>query len=561
MARLSGLFTVLVLSAACAVTTQGIGESDPSFAVRVVDGSGQPAGGVPVALYWGRTVAPADQEEFVHYGPIVLSDHEDGFARFEDFQRLLREHPDRPMKLGLGIPSKERIEFTVDRSDLPGQAPRLVLPACGSLELRMNHCEIATASVHTAARDQWDHLRFWVNGEPWAVPLEQGKAIFPWVEIGVALEVAIESPEFSPPVRARLMGPTQPGERVSHRLLAPADRHRVVAVLVDEAQQPVRGADLQIRNLSRASNRLQSWSLRVRTDDQGMIRLTLPTVIAGERPDEAALVERIEPGSHWLVEDAFHAMLELPASLPEGEADLGTIELCPRGSDNALRRLDDASLERWFHLVRECLDDRSREYMESCLLEMARRGGDHWVGFLRQLLAARRAQLSPTPGSFSCSEWILLTSLRRAERQPDPLRVEIADEGLRDGVHDGFGPVQAILRNVDATESLSLKLRTSDARGMSGRIRAEIRDAAGVLITPLPQRFTWGRYSWFSNVELKPGESRSFVVDLADCVPRLAPGEYRLTLQYHDNEEIAHLAQVRGRIVASSASIPLKVER
>jgi hypothetical protein len=129
----------------------------------------------------------------------------------------------------------------------------------------------------------------------------------------------------------------------------------------------------------------------------------------------------------------------------------------------------------------------------------------------------------------------LMTALRRIQRQPDPLSIEIVQPGDLKGTPGALPSikVQIISSDVDKTPLwLSDVIYYSSRRQAQWRI--EVRNAEGQLMpdrsNPVGRIDLSGRRHWDW---LKYGEYMERTLSLSDYVKITEPGRYTVTLVYH----------------------------
>jgi hypothetical protein len=277
-------------------------------------------------------------------------------------------------------------------------------------------------------------------------------------------------------------------------------------------------------------------------------------------------VRLLEIGADWrdeasqaALQDA-EAILDLSAELPPGEHDLGDIVLAPPGSDAVVRRLDDPALEARYRDALRFRDANGRyqRLVETCLLEMARRGGGRWVAFLRAELTRIRSGDDPRRTLFEEDlDLEYLTVLRRAEGRPDPLAIRI--EGT---THEGTYPDVPVLvckaTNVDR-KPFTITEGGSYRSGRFARIRVEAIAPDERLLPPTPSPFSFGGGMSRSRT-LRPGGSVRFDVPIGYYVVFPGPGEYRVRIQYHDQRNIDSDPSGEGWIVSTSPTVTVRMK-
>jgi len=218
--------------------------------------------------------------------------------------------------------------------------------------------------------------------------------------------------------------------------------------------------------------------------------------------------------------------------------DLGDLVLDGR---NFLTRLDDDTAER---LLREWVEqDTNCEWFEPLLIELSRRPKARWIPVVeRQLALASDSVALSLP---------LLTTLRRLQGRPDPVRVERVgmDPIVVEWPGDTFIKARAV--NDDAEGA---KFAVSSA-GIEQWF-VQILDAGGNRV-PAVSRFFLGEVM-ATQVVL----SRQDAVDGGgnlEHADALAPGQYRVRVLYHGSDALGWPWRRDWLVISASDEIPLKV--
>jgi hypothetical protein len=220
----------------------------------------------------------------------------------------------------------------------------------------------------------------------------------------------------------------------------------------------------------------------------------------------------------------------------------------------------DAQLEKlWTDHLHHFIFTASRN-RELMLTEMVRRGGAMWKVFLEGQLAQREADLKNDDlrGLWRQldSELPLVVALRRLERKPDPLAVELS-EASYESTFPELPMVVASLVNVD-TQAFTIQVGGDYRSGRLARWRFEVKDAGGKL---MPQCDWFGMMGGGLSTArvLKPNEQMKYELPAANYITPLPPGEYTLRVQFHNRESIADLSDISGLVLVSSKEVRLKV--
>lgn len=184
---------------------------------------------------------------------------------------------------------------------------------------------------------------------------------------------------------------------------------------------------------------------------------------------------------------------------------------------------------------------------EACLSEMARRGGERWIGFLERAVARCEAERDERDSPFRfLGGFELWLALRRARREPDPFELVVRDELPLQVPFPELPAVRLELVNVDGLRGADPILSTLVAGGF--RVTAVSAGGGAVPRRRARPSGGGGGSSW----RFDPGDRRPGRCDLeAHLAPRTA-GPFDVRVQYHADERIAHLPDVRDRMVVAT---------
>jgi hypothetical protein len=461
-------------------------ERDRTLAVEVVDATGAPARGVHVAIAQKPRPRPGAPEIGFAATNAVVESGEDGTARFPHFQRHLPERVDPSMRLvvELGVPLAEPVEIELDPGASYDAPLRLALPPCGSVEIVAPGVARGSARLRKAPAADSRGGRMWSNYAATRVAIVDGRARFPYVGVGIPIEVEAACPELGQPMRERAAGPRAPRATSEHRFPGRETLPVIVGRLLDEELRPIAEAPIGLTIDIQTESGGESRGHSLRTDSKGRFRFVLS--------------ESAPPaGTHRLLEfigravDATDArtlgahpiaFVDLTRELVSGEHDLGDIVLAVAGSDAVLRRMSDDELLAEHDRIRELLERNAahERELETCLTEMARRGGVRWIAFLQAELDALRARERADEWRMNePPELVLLTALRRAQRRPDPLAIEIVTAGPTETTFPDLPTLELRLTNVDRDESFWLMT------AHLWQLRLDVQTSNGSPVAPL----------------------------------------------------------------------------
>ncbi|MCE9562736.1 MAG: hypothetical protein K8U57_11880 [Planctomycetes bacterium] len=196
------------------------------------------------------------------------------------------------------------------------------------------------------------------------------------------------------------------------------------------------------------------------------------------------------------------------------------------------------------------------------LLEMARRKGPTITGYLTrkhdELLKARQNVDSHTA-------WLrhpnleLLTALRRSQNKPDPLPIILGGPEQEESIFPNLPILDAALVNKDAQKNPIGYQEGGDYRsGRQERWRFNVRDAKGNPMPVKPREDPEGGGLTGYNT-LKVGESWTTILDMRRFID-LTPGDYTVTVEYHDRQEIASDLHTAGLMLCRSEPFKLHVQ-
>ncbi len=180
------------------------------------------------------------------------------------------------------------------------------------------------------------------------------------------------------------------------------------------------------------------------------------------------------------------------------------------------------------------------------LLEMARRKGPTITGYL-----SRKHEEHPSLE--------LLTALRRAQNKPDPLPIVLGGPEQEESIFPNLPILDVALVNKDAQKKPIGYQEGGDYRGgRQERWRFDVRDAKGNPVPVKPREDPeGGGLSGYST--LKAGESWNTILDMRRFID-LTPGDYTVTVEYHDRQEIASHLHTAGLMLCRSEPFKLHVQ-
>lgn len=266
--------------------------------IQVVDASKRPVSDVPVSIRNG------DKSEFSMPIWTGITDS-GGMAHARHLQRAIAGL-DKPFRLiaGFEFPTRTARTLPVDIGSIPKTALRLVLPECGSVEVRARSASRSPLLVErvelSVSRPELESFALSMRLHSHCKParVEPGRAFFPFVETGLELTawLTYESRAF----RRTGHGPVRSGDRVTLDVEVGLQPPQLAGRLVDSNHRPM--ADLEGASVLAGGN--VSMQTAVRTDALGRFTVTVPCdaeqrfdgtlafkQIKGHARDEAGLLE------------------------------------------------------------------------------------------------------------------------------------------------------------------------------------------------------------------------------------------------------------------------------
>jgi tetratricopeptide (TPR) repeat protein len=185
---------------------------------------------------------------------------------------------------------------------------------------------------------------------------------------------------------------------------------------------------------------------------------------------------------------------------------------------------------------------------EAYFTEMIRRRGKQVETFLEEGKPSRNLER--------------LTALRRVQKKPDPLEVQVRGNYDREAIFPRLPHFAVALANVDKEETPVRFTEGGDYRsGRQARWRFEVRDGKGKLLaiedSDIPGSMEGG--GLFVEGTLKHEETWDTTLDM-NRFAQPPPGDYVVRILYHDHQTIADLPHVFGLIVCRSEPIRLHVQ-
>jgi hypothetical protein len=163
------------------------------------------------------------------------------------------------------------------------------------------------------------------------------------------------------------------------------------------------------------------------------------------------------------------------------------------------------------------------------------------------------------PGSYYNLE--LLTALRRAKKQPDPLTILVQHGGgPLAGTPLSLPRLKVSIKNVDLEqEEVGFTFGGDYRSGRQARWRLAVVNDKGRVV---PRKQVYGMIyggGQFTEGTLKHGESWETTIDMREFIESPAPGRYEVQVLYHNTRTILFSDDISGLIVSRSEKMPLVV--
>ncbi|HLX63845.1 MAG TPA: hypothetical protein VKX17_21415 [Planctomycetota bacterium] len=204
---------------------------------------------------------------------------------------------------------------------------------------------------------------------------------------------------------------------------------------------------------------------------------------------------------------------------------------------------------------KEARVDDSHEHSDIALTDIIRRGGADWEKRLAVL-----ADLALQNTDSAVTSVLLLAALRRIQKKPDPMQIELTlPPGGPESEFPALPPVEATLVNRDLEKAAFTYTDGGNYRsGRLARWRFQIKRSDGSFV---PVKKRWGTGGGIYNVgTMQPNESWKTTLDMNSFMSPLEPGDYEVTVQYHDSSTIDNNDDLTGLIVFSSTPFKLRVK-
>jgi hypothetical protein len=294
---------------------------DSEIAVQVVDGAGQPLGGVPVALrasFWGN----ASDRVRARTGAT------DGIARLRHVQSTLDDGNAQEWTVGLAVALVKPVGVAIEPQKLPTEPLRLVMPQTGACEVRLldengeltkETFDVTLAAALPAVGDERERRRQDGEGAT-CIEVSDGLALFPFVELGAEVFASARRNGHWTSHTARGMGPKRAGEKTELVLRLGTDVTTLVGRIVDGAGAPIVRQQIEVTLRVTGRREYRQMLGNPRTDDDGGFRLD--TTSRGNAQAGTTLFVKIK---NPRAGDLAQGSRDVPSPLPKGIHALGDI--------------------------------------------------------------------------------------------------------------------------------------------------------------------------------------------------------------------------------------------
>jgi len=461
-------------------------EPDGALRVRVADAGGKSQAGVPVGL---RTRRENESEWLAH-----RTTDAEGRAVFAHVQRIaFRRQGSVAVELAPALPLDDPPRIPVKLSALPAEEQVLVLPATGSVTVRLLDPDRRplTGAARVYLQETPEQRPEWLDENdfaPWplqgarAVDAESGEARFSHVGLGLGLEIGVDFDGTGNYEVTRARGPERAGESAQIEAVQKVLRPSLVLRVLLPDGQPLADArlDLLMRTTSAEWSNFQEKSEK--SDGAGWLRSTLDGDWVQERTDAQRSLEvhYEEPGT----DVKLVGRLPGRAAWRAGPNELGDLKLEPLGMIAAGRVVDEAGqpIVGATVVLSRRLMRRGRESWRDDNSVMARSGPDGafaLTGFLPEgtfRLSARHPDYKPEtlPWREKASDHVIVLKRGRFLQGRVLLDTELAVSNLELRVVPAGTPVGNV--NPEAQGRLDRYGQFSCGPGVSERVDLWIFD-------------------------------------------------------------------------------------
>ncbi len=320
--------------------------------VQVVDSSGKPVGGVPLALY---VKGPGKWEEYLLQG---FSKEHTGTLEIPWIPFYLAYAGDS-LAVTFAFPHEPPVKIPLDPEQAPPHPVRIVLPPAGSLEV-----QVLGPGGLPVQGDAAVGLGPVVGGPDYSpiikasgfAPVQDGKAFFPFVGLGMRLRLQAEKGKkdwTAQPVDRIVQGPKNPGEKVTVRLSFQADTTLFLGRALGPGGKPLANRPLQGSLWIPSLEKLEMETLRTLTDREGRFSLA----IQGYDPPRGGVLALTTPGRPSRKWERFCAQLNISLGKSAAPMNLGDLlfKEAPLLASGKVVKKNGKGVPHLLLIVEECL--------------------------------------------------------------------------------------------------------------------------------------------------------------------------------------------------------------
>jgi hypothetical protein len=296
---------------------------DRELEIQVVDASGQPAPGVPVAIVLETLRGANELWKGVTEGEAGLAHLRHADVRLSEAYGLGR------LAAELDIPTKSPVDVTFEPDPWPSDPLRIELPETGSVTVRL--FDAAAGPYEKRARVNLYVEREDGEGAParrvnFERRTETGVAIFERVGLDTQMRVLARSEDELKPRSDELQGPSRAGEQVELSITFDERYPRVVGRLLEPGGRPLASHPVETRVLTTSVKRRSGNSHdRVVTDGEGRFQVVISQALREGGTRTLELRARAAGGTSA----DLSAQLDLSGALPDEDFDVGDVQLEP----------------------------------------------------------------------------------------------------------------------------------------------------------------------------------------------------------------------------------------
>ena len=298
---------------------------DLAVQVRVTDAGGNVAEGVPVSL--------RSRTNSYQFDLMTQRSNAEGIVDFENLNVFLQDGigPSGDLYLGLAMllpveaSSLPAHEQPLPTDEPPQQPIELQLPDHGGIKIRLVNDDgdlVAEDCYASLSRVSEDSEPGQLQNSELRLSIKQGEVLAPFVALNANLSLMVATQSGMLGEAKMITGPQRPGEVVEVDYLV-SDRCTVIGTLTYEDGSPAANIKIDGRTRTNYGDRNEENRLRIRTNDDGRFELQFVGDALQKPADSRSLVL----AQHRPNLPSLHYSLELPATLPRGELDLGSLKL------------------------------------------------------------------------------------------------------------------------------------------------------------------------------------------------------------------------------------------